>query len=294
MSQQNAKQTPGATCPSCGNSAPSLLTIDSGLKLTLAKSGKGDAFDAVCSGCLSQMRSSASLGAQIVASKEATFRKKTELWNSRLGLVKQGRLCLARGDFAEAAVSYEKYLKTVSDVTNTRREDLNPNLFSKTPKEVTVIASVLWDLMMAYDAIVQYHVKQLECAELLAKFLRFSPIYKTVLRRADSESRRAKNPQAFKKLLQLCDTQASRCFIANSTFQSRAHPTVITLCLFRDRILRKGPLGRRMIALYYNRSPWVAEKIDNSPRSQRLLRPVLRGVAFVLKITFRLPQEPDS
>jgi len=294
MSQQDAKQKHGATCPRCGQEAPTLQPIDSGLKLTLVKSGAEDSHDAVCTNCLSQMRSSASLGAQLVASKEASFRKKTELWNGRLNLVKHGRLCLARGDFAEAAVVYEKYLKILCDVTNTRREGLDPNLFSKTPKEVTVISSVLWDLMLAYDAFVLYHVKQLECAEMLAKFLRFSPIYKTILRRAEIESKRAKNPPAFRKLLQLSDAQSARCFIANSTFQSRTHPTVTTLCHFRDRTLRPSRLGRSVIALYYNRSPKIAEKIDNSPRSQRLLRPVLRGVAFVLKFTFRLPQEPDS
>lgn len=294
MSQQDVKQQIGANCPSCGLSVPTLHPIDSGLKLTLARSGKIDSFDAVCSSCLGQMRSSASLGAQIVANKDAALQRKTELWKGRLNLVKHGRICSARGDFAEAAVAYEKYLKTLSEVTNTRREDLTPNLFSKSPKEVTVISSVLWELMLAYDAIVHFHMKQLECAEMLVQFLRFSPVYKTILRKAEIESKRAKNPEAFKKLLQLSGAQSSRCFIANSTFQSRTHPAVTTLCLFRDQVLRKKPLGRRMIALYYNRSPWLAEKIDNSPRSQRLLRPILRGVAFVLKITFRLPQEPDS
>ena len=148
--------------------------------------------------------------------------------------------------------------------------------------------------MLIYDSHPKYQSRQLDSSVLLAKFLRFSPVYNGIIRKAELETRKAKNPQAFRNLLKLCDVQTARCFIANSAFGNRNHPTVLTLCLFRDQILKSSPLGRKWIAIYYKRSPRISRHLDSRPLIKRMARSVLRGVAFVLKFIFNLPERADS
>ena len=282
------------TCQKCGKNDPNLNHVESGLKLSLAKMGDTNVPQNVCTPCLKELRKSASLGAQLQAKEEALQKKKGDLWKNRILLVKQGRKFLQRAEYAEAAVSYEKYLKIVEVVYNKSRKELDPKLFNDSPKEITIIASVLWDLMLIYDSHIKFKLKQTETAEILANFLRFTPIYNTVVRKAEKEIKKAKNPQAFRHLLKLCDAKASRCFIANAAFETRTDPTVKTLCLYRDQVLKKSPKGRILVAFYYRHSPVIAAFLDQYPKLKVLVRPVLRGVARVIKGIFPLPDSHNS
>lgn len=283
------------TCQKCGKNDPNLTKVDSGLRLTLTKLTSTEVPDLVCSGCLKSLKKSASHGAQLQAKEEAKVEQKSDLWKSRLGLVRQGRMFLKSESYAEAAVCYEKYLKVVSIVSEKEsKKELDPKLFNENPKELTILSSVLWDLMLIYDSHPKFNSKQMEAAELLAKFLRFSPIYTSVIRKAEIQFSKAKNPPAFKHLLKLCDVQASRCFIANSAFETRTHPTVILLCQFRDNILRQTPLGRHFIAWYYRHSPLWAVFLDQHPRLKSPMRFVLQRVGMLVKNIFNLPGTRDS
>ncbi len=296
MSEEASKEfNELTTCQNCGKADPNLSRIDSGLKLTLTKMGRADIPLDVCAACMKELRGSASLGAQLQAKEELKANHAGKLWKTRVGLVKQGRLFLQRGDYSQSAVSYEKYLKILAVVTKKKgRNELDPKDFNDQPKEITIISSVLWDLMLIYDANAKFGGKQTETAELLSKFLRFSPVYNSIIRRAEKEVRKSKNPQAFMHLLRLCDVHASRCFIANESFGSRIHPTVITLCQFRDVVLRQSPMGRQFIAWYYRTSPTWAEWLKKHPHLKTVLRPVLRGVGILLQTIFRLPVRPIS
>jgi hypothetical protein len=283
------------TCPACGKKDPNLVTVDSGLRLTMQKAGRGDIPDSVCSSCLKNLRRSASHGAQQLAAQELKANQAGQLWKTRTSLVKQGHMLLKNGDYSQAAVCYEKYLKILCIVIKVEdRKQLDPKKFNEHPKEITIICSVLWDLMLIYDANLKFNSRQIETAEILAKFLRFSPIYNAIIRKAEKEVRKSKNPQAFRLLLKLCDAQASRCFIANEAFGSRVDPTVMNLCLFRDQILRQSPRGRDLIAFYYRHSPKAAALLRKRPWLKSLIRPVLRAVAIVLVAIFRLPPRAIS
>lgn len=282
------------TCQNCGASDPNLSPIESGLKLALTKTGHPNIPALVCSSCLKQLRKSASHGAQLQAKEDAKVEQKSKVWKARLELVRHGRSFLGRKEFADAAVCYEKYLKVISIVMEKPKNELDPKLFNDNPKEITIISSVLWDLVLIYDSHAKFNSKQREAIEMLAKFLRFSPVYNSIIRKAELEARRAKNPQNFKYFLKLCDVQASRCFIANSAFETRTHPTVITLCHFRDRILKQSKWGRGFVCWYYKHSPVLAAFLDTQPRLKRPIRPILRGVAIVLKCIFNLPASRDS
>lgn len=277
------------TCQSCGANDPNLLRIDSGLKLALADVGKTDVPQQVCANCFRELKKGASQGAHLKAKEEAKTNMRTELWKARFELVKQGRRFLQRGELAESAVSYEKYLKIVCIVSEKERHQLDPKLFNESPKEITIIASVLWDLMLIYDSHIKFAVKHREVSEVLAKFLRFSPIYNSVIRKAEIEISKAKNPQVFRNFLKLCDVQSTRCFIANAAFESPLHPTVVLLCRFRDQILTQFFGGRLFIAFYYRVSPKIAATMDRFPLSKKPARSLLRGVAFLINKIFNLP-----
>lgn len=294
MSEQNTDVAKLTTCQKCGANDPNLTPIESGLRLALSKSGVTEIPQHVCSPCLKELRKSASQGAQLQAKQEAKSKQKGDLWRNRTQFVRQGRLFLNRAEYAEAAVAYEKYLKVVQVVTQKDRKDLDPKQFNEHPKEITIIASVLWDLMLIYDSHLKFLSRQQETAEILARFLRFSPVYNSIIRKAEKEVRKARNPAAFKLLLRLCDVQSARCFIANATFETRTDPTVVSLCLFRDQILKNSPTGRFLVATYYKISPAIARKVQTSPTLRAFLRPVLRRVAIMLSRIFNLPGKPIS
>lgn len=282
------------TCQNCGADDPNLSTIDSGLKLALAKSGQTEIPAVVCANCLKTLRKSASQGAQLQAKEEAENKNKVAMWRGRTELVKQGRRFLTRGEYAEAAISYEKYLKVVTLVVQKNKGELDPKLFSDHPKEITIISSVLWDLMLIYDSHVKFQVKQMEIVDVLARFLRFSPVYNGIIRRAEKQVRSSKNPQAFKQLLKLCDASASRCFVANAVFETRVDPHVQILCQFRDQILRQSDLGRRFIIFYYKHSPQWVHWLNKRPHLKGRLRALLQRVAILLQRIFNLPERRDS
>lgn len=296
MSEDKAKDVSAlTTCQECGKNDPNLLPIDSGLRLILTKAGRDSVPMAVCSSCLKNLKRSASHGAHELAKKELQADFTGQLWRSRTNIVKQGHFALQRGDYSDAAILYEKYLKILTMVVKVKdRKGLEPKQFNDHPKEITIISSVLWDLMLVYDANPKFVSKQMETAEILAKFVRFSPVYNAVIRKAEKEVRKSKNPQAFRHFLKLCDANTQRCFIANEAFGSRIDPTVISLCQFRDKVLKENKTGRKFVALYYRNSPQVACWLRKHPWLKAMIRPLLRGVAIVLRAIFRLPPGPLS
>ena len=295
MAEETKEFNELTTCQSCGKQDPNLVRLDSGLKLTLQKAGAESIPESVCKVCLKVLKSSASLGAQQLAAKELKDNQSGKLWKTRTSLVRQGHSSLKRSEYAEAAIFYEKYLKILQIVVKAPdRKSLDPKQFNNHPKEVTIIASVLWDLMLIYDATPQFSGKQMETAEVLSRFLRFTPVYNAIIRKAEKEVRKAKNKQAFLHLLKLCDVQASRCFIANEAFGSRIDPTVMLLCQFRDEVLRDHFLGRKFIALYYRKSPKYAQMLRNHPQLKVLVRTLLRGVGILVRGVFNLPVRPLS
>ena len=281
------------TCPVCGKQTPNLNQVDSGLRLTLQKTGQ-EVPEIACLDCLKSMKKSASAGTQLIAKEEALSERKQSLWENRIKLIKQGRMMMGRKDYAEAAICYEKYLKILELVIGSDRENLDPQQFSDRPKEITIICSVLWDLMLIYDASPKYSSKQLKVATTLAKFLRFTPIYSSVIRKAEKEMRVAKNAANYRHLLKMLNVNATRCFIATSAFESGLHPSVQKLCAFRDYHLKQYSWGRRFILFYYKSSPKFAGLLDCYPKAKPPIRFVLRGVASLLNHIFHLPDRPVS
>ncbi len=276
-------QTEGIiSCPYCHDTVPALIRVEAGMRLRLQENANiNPAPEQVCDGCYKMMAKLVSKGAALRAEASAKEQNRLMLWKNRVGLIKQAKQYLAQKNFADAAVSFEKYLRVLEIVYDAQPGGLTPDLFKNDAKsqELTVIASVYWDLMRIYDTNTRYAERQSKAAEKLAEFVRFTPIFGHIMKKADVQTRAAKNPEAFKKFLKLSNAKRPRCFIATSAFDDYENETVRQLCRFRDHRLKKSWLGRRFVSLYYRVSPRLASRLDRLPRLKPAARVALKWVA---------------
>lgn len=267
-------------CPRCGVEVSELHNVDPEIKIKLQATGESVP-PQVCVGCLTDFRKTlaSSSGGVLMAQERAKEQHRLQLWKSRVQLVKKGRQCMNQKAFSDAAVAYEKYLKILELVFECKGEVLKPEHFKDAARtsELTVITSVYWDLFRIYDIHDRYADRQREVAQQLSNFVRFTPIFPDIMKKAQTFQKTAKNPNAVRQLLKLSAQQRPRCFIASSAF-GPASREVIELRHFRDAYLRKSMLGRKIIVFYYKKSPAIAEFLD----THNSLKPFVRGLLRLL------------
>lgn len=268
-----------SACPSCGSDTSPLRRVETGLKLRLQQSGVATTHAEVCEDCHRQLEASASQGTVLRSEAAAKEQNRVHLWRGRVNLIKQAKQQMELKQYSDAAVSYEKYIRVLEIVHGCEPGLLTPNLFSggSSSPELTVITSVYWDLMRVYDSSDQYSNRQVKAAEKLAEFARFTPLFPTIMRNAESYVRKARNPAAYKHLLKISNARRPRCFIATSAFGHTA-PEVASLCQFRDEYLVFSRSGRAFVQAYYLVSPAIAAALDAIPSLKPLTRAVLRMV----------------
>lgn len=266
-------------CPHCGNKVEELQTIDAALSAKIVEAGHAGSVPAqVCMNCFTQLAGSIGRGSVLLAKEKAKEQKKLMLWKSRVNLIKKARQCMIEKAFSDAAVQYEKYIKVVEMVFDAKPGELSPEMFkdSARTQELTVVASVYWDLLRIYDTSDKYGERQALAAKKLTQFLRFTPIYPDILRKAESFSRSARNPAVFKQFLKMASDSKGRCFIATSAFDSPFAPEVLALQDWRDLQLEKTAIGSLFVKLYYRISPPFAAFLDRVPLLKAPVRWVLR------------------
>jgi len=280
------------TCPKCGKEASDLLPVDTGMKLALQVTGGGTGLPpAVCASCYESLTSNVSQGVKLRIEKETREKNKMLLWKGRVSLIKQARALMAQKAFSEAAVSYEKYLRTLEVVYNLKPGELTPTVFnsSKRSKELTVVASVYWDLLRIYDLSPRYGDRMAKAAQKLALFLPFSTIYPDIAKKAESFARSAKNTNVMRSFLKSIKAGGGKCFIATAVFDSPTAAEVLILRIFREQILKPHPLGRGFILTYYKISPPLAQWIRKSPRTKLVFAHFLRNLASILNKHLKRP-----
>jgi hypothetical protein len=77
------------------------------------------------------------------------------------------------------------------------------------------------------------------------------------------------------------------CFIATAAFKSKTHPVVSVLSDFRDSILMHFDWGRNFVAFYYQHSPVIANKIQDSSLLSSLTVLALLPVVFFAWLSLR-------
>ncbi len=276
-------------CPRCGTpTKPPFKKIDAGLRLRLSKDGVTDLEQEVCPNCFADLEKIVSKGAKLRAEAIAKEKNRHVLWKGRLNVVRQGRQLLKQKAYAEAAVSYEKYIKIIEIVCKIPHGSLRPEHLKGQESEMTVVASVLYDLLKIYDKSSTHQGRSLETASKLAEFARYSPMYAGLLRKAEADAKRARNPEAFKRFLKIARADRPRCFISTAAFNGQKTWTVLVLCEFRDKILRKSYMGRMFIYYYYQHSPKLAKRLDNHSQFKPILRWLLKRSAQALSKSFHL------
>lgn len=283
------KPTPAAaadgaiTCSYCGDTVPSLISIDAGMRISLQANAKlATVPESVCGGCHGILSKMISMGAVLRSQEAAKEQNRLMLWRNRVALVKKAKNHLAQREWAESAIFFEKYLRVLELVYDKKQGELSPDLFSTESRkqEMTVVASVYWDLMRIYDQSPRYKDRQIAASLKLSEFIRFTPIYGHVIRKAESLARTAKSPDVFRNFLKSSNKSRPRCFVASAAFEGAPSPTIDILRVYRDRVLRRHPVGRRLTRIYYRVSPPIARLIDRGPEFIRAaLRFLLRHLA---------------
>ncbi|MCM2280222.1 MAG: hypothetical protein NDI61_00090 [Bdellovibrionaceae bacterium] len=238
-----------------------------------------------CPNCMREFANQVSAGATLRVEEAKKAENRLQLWRNRVALIKQAKQLMVSKLFSDAAVSYEKYLRILEVVYERKPGELSPDLFSNGARkqELTVISSVYWDLMRIYDVNPRYRDRQLKAAEKLAEFSRFTPVLPNLIKKAEAQTRQAKNPDAYKHFLKLINAKRARCFIATAAFEGHS-PEVMILCRFRDEVLRSTAIGRRLTLLYYRFSPPVADFLDAHPGFKPPTRKALTWLARTLSL----------
>lgn len=270
-------------CPRCGIQVTELHAVPGDIAMKLQASGQSTPGQ-VCVGCINELQHmvAASSGGVLMAQERAKEQHRLNLWKNRVQLIKQARTCMSQKMYSEAAAAYEKYLKIMEIVFECKKGELKPELFKESARhtELTVVASVYWDLLRIYDTSDRYADRQNSCAKQLALFIRFTPIYPDIIRKAEIFQRSARNPAVIRQFLKISSESRPRCFIATSAFESVYATEVQQLRFFRDHQLKRYSWGRKFTKWYYQVSPQFACLLDK----HSWLKPAVRGLLrFLIK-----------
>lgn len=267
-------------CPRCGIQVNELVSPDGDLVSKLSAIGEASPGQ-VCAGCISDLKRSTSVtsGGVLMAQERAKEQHRLQLWKSRVGLIKKARLCMNQKMYSEAAVSYEKYLKILEIVFEVKKgESLHPELFKESARttELTVVASTYWDLLRIYDSHDKYMSRMQVAAKQLAIFIKYTPIYPDIVKKAEAFSKTAKNPQIIRNFVKAAADQKGGCFIATAAFADEDAIEVAQLRYWRDISLMKSRWGRIFVRTYYAVSPSIAHLIRSWPALKAPVRALLR------------------
>jgi hypothetical protein len=263
------------------------MEIDAGVRMALKGANGGAELPArVCPNCFEQLTGGVSQGVKLRMERDQREKNKMMAWKNRVHLIKNARGLMAQKAYAEAAVQYEKYLRVLEVVYNLKKGERSPAVFNNSTrsKELTVIASVYWDLMRIYDTSPRYGDRMSAAARKLSQFLPFSQIYPDIMKKAESFARSAKNPAIVRQFLKASRSGRGNCFVATAAFANDPYAVeIFWLRAYRDEVLRRTPLGRRLIWLYYRTSPGFATWIGSSQLKSRVARSLIRKIAEPLK-----------
>ena len=256
-------------CPRCGNISDSFHNIDAGMRLALQDAGEPSVPEKVCVSCYGALSGSASQGLKLRMERDVREKNKMMVWKNRVHLIKNARLMMNQKSYSEAAVQYEKYIRVLEVIYNLKKGELSPAVFNNSArsKELTVIASVYWDLVRIYDTSPRYGDRMQHAAQKLTQFLQFSPIYPDIVKKAEQFAKSCKNSAVMRQFLNSIKSKRGPCFIATAVFREEPYAVELSILRqFRDQKLRPRWSGRQLIWLYYRHSPRLACWLEKNPR----------------------------
>lgn len=223
----------------------------------------------------------------MLAQEKSREQQKMDLWKNRVALFKNGQALMKQKKYTEAALIYEKYLKVLEIVFDVQKGDvLRPQMFNKSgrTKELTVVASIYWDLLRIYDLSSKYNVKQISAAHQLASFAPYTPIFADIMRRAQHFIHRANNPGAVKQFIEQSSLEKPRCFVATAAFGDPRAIEVQILRVWRDQYLNSHQLGKWFVSSYYRISPYMVMLLEKFPSMKLPVKFCLRMMIWIINV----------
>lgn len=271
-------------CPSCSLSVPEVYPIDLALRERIKKMDPSYALNSeMCKTCMIDLRKKAFGSTGLVLAKERdSDNRKKRLWMSRVPLIKQGQILMSNKQYADAAASYEKYIRVLEMTFDCKPGTLTPESLKESAKtaELTVIVGAYWDLLRIYDTNDAELERQKSAAEQLAKFINYTPAYADILKKAEIFVKTARHPEIVRTFISNARKKRSRCFIATSAFEVPVSFEVQFLRIYRDQVLKQNFWGRKFVWFYYKISPKIAQFLDEQVWLKPFVRAALR---FVIK-----------
>lgn len=282
----------------CNSEQEDLVRIETGLKLRLQElQVEKQIPPEVCTSCFKDLSSRVSQGAKLRAEVNAQEHNKRVLWKNRISIVKSARERMSVKAYAEASVLYEKYIRTLEITQGKEPGQLDPKEFAVPgkDKELTVIASVYWDLMRIYDSQPSYGPKISKIGNKLLEVIPLTAAGRDILNRIEKFSKTANNAKTFKDFLKEArKTTSSSCFIATSVYYFDDANEVVILRQFRDDLLVRNFFGRSFVRIYYATSPHIANFLDQKPHLKAYIRKPLTSFALRLAKRFNLKTSSES
>tara|TARA_B100001248_G_scaffold262698_1_gene261079 strand:+ start:12309 stop:13172 length:864 start_codon:yes stop_codon:yes gene_type:complete len=279
-------------CPRCGAEEEDLIKIEAGLKLRIQEVLPDEDVPAeVCGKCFNELRENVSHGAKLRAEINIKEHNKKVLWKNRVSLVKAARERMSVKAYAEASVLYEKYIRTLELVHDVPPGKLNPKEIKAKgqEKELTLFASVLWDLIRIYDTRENYGPRLTTTANKLVEVIPHTPAGKDLLKRAEKHMKVAHHTKEMREFLKQARKAAkSNCFLVSAVFYLDDSPELRFYRQFRDEILLRSWWGRIFVRCYYIFAPSLANVLDFFPQYKAPLRQFFRSFALRLAKTFHL------
>lgn len=278
-----------ANCPRCQVEVSELHSVDADVIARLNQMGGESPPAQVCAPCRSELRklAASASGGVLLAQERAKEQNRLMMWKNRVQLIRNARQLMSEKAYSEAAVNYEKYLRVLQIVLQCPKgEQLTPEMFKDNARtsELTVVASVYWDLLRIYDTSSKYGDRQKTAAKQLAVFVRFTPVFPDIIRKAEAFVKQSKNPDVIKSFLKASADSRPRCFIATSAFENPMAAEILILRNFRDQNLKSNALGRKFVFYYYKMSPNLAKKLDYYFFLKPVVRSLIKILVFILKM----------
>lgn len=280
---EEQKEAPLQVCNRCGSKTREMLSIEAGMRLAISQAPRESTEiesipNEVCKKCYSELTAKVSKGAQIRFEQRAREKNKQMLWKSRVNLIRQARSKMGDKLYTEAAVAYEKYLRVVEMAYDKPKGTLEPDVFGSTvkSKEITVLATVYWDLMRIYDSHPNYRTKMAFSAKKLRQFLPYSRVYADISKKATLFLAKSNNKDIVQQFLKDIKAERPKCFIATAAFEAPMAEEVQLLRKYRDQKLSTHRTGRILIWVYYRLSPPIAMILEKSSVLRKICRYFLR------------------
>jgi len=223
--------------------------------------------------------------ARIKQQEQAQAEIDKQLFQRRVGLVKEGAKAAAMKRFSEAASKFHTFLRTMEQHKGLSEGTLSPSSFDakKEFPDYVLTTEVYWELCKIYDRIKnpdgknksksnpelqKYLDKYISFAKGVSFEKRFEKLCGERLRKF-IQNEKPINREIFKA--SYFKMTGSKCFIATAVMDELRPDVFIGLRVFRDRKLKKTRLGRVFISFYYFFGPYAAKLILISPEVFRRL-----------------------